>query len=226
LWDAYAWCDEVLIESDPHEILPFLPLTNHASMLDYVSLARWQTISDLLADAGADPAQVCGWKPWAVLLTLEAALQRYAPGVEAQFMQAAAKHDKPVYMLETGASVADLLDQVPVEVVTRYIADILDEPDQARRRARQLHDGWSQRSLAAMYVVARETPVFQNPALNNAILGERNRRWLPRLKQALQSPRRALVVVGALHLCGPDSVPALLADAGYCLHHELPAPVC
>ncbi|MDO9713874.1 TraB/GumN family protein [Paracraurococcus lichenis] len=46
------------------------------------------------------------------------------------------------------------------------------------------------------------------------MLTERNLRWLPRLEPFLKEGK-AVVVVGAAHLCGPTGVPALLRQRGY-----------
>lgn len=218
VWDAYAWSEEVVIESNPPEILPYLPLTDGTTLAQYISAAHWQSLQETVGRAGVAAEQLLQWKPWAALLTLEAALQAYAPGVEVQFLARA--QEKPIYMLEHGADIARLLDQVPVKIITDYLISLLDDPEPACARARQLHQGWLQRDLAAMYEVARETPMFQVPALRHAILGERNRAWMPRLRLALQAPRRTLVVVGALHLCGPDNLRELLEAEGYQLLEE------
>jgi uncharacterized protein YbaP (TraB family) len=172
---------------------------------------------------GIPAAQFATWKPWAALLAMEAALQPYAPGVETQFLSSARTQGKPTYTLETGASIAALLDRVPPEVIVAYMTRVLDAPDLACRRIRQLHQGWLERSLAAMYEAARETPVFQNPALKQAVLTGRNLAWMPRLRLALQSPRNTLIVVGALHLCGADSIWALLEQEGHTLVEETAA---
>ena len=39
--------------------------------------------------------------------------------------------------------------------------------------------------------------------------------WIPKIESALQSGRSTMVVVGALHCCGPNSVLALLQRRGY-----------
>ncbi len=46
----------------------------------------------------------------------------------------------------------------------------------------------------------------QFPGLYETIVTKRNSAWVPALERMLADGRRRLVVVGALHLVGPDSV--------------------
>ena len=53
------------------------------------------------------------------------------------------------------------------------------------------------------------------PGLYDSLVVDRNRRWIAPLEQYLRERRRYLVVVGALHLVGPDNVVTLLEQRGY-----------
>jgi uncharacterized protein YbaP (TraB family) len=59
--------------------------------------------------------------------------------------------------------------------------------------------------------IANESPMFNLPGIRHAILDARNRAWAARLTDSLSRPERTLVVVGALHLCGPDNLIDCLA---------------
>jgi uncharacterized protein len=54
--------------------------------------------------------------------------------------------------------------------------------------------------------VAAESPIFSLPGIRSAILDARNCAWAPRVRETLDTPKRTLVVVGALHLCGPGNL--------------------
>ena len=47
------------------------------------------------------------------------------------------------------------------------------------------------------------------------LLDRRNARWVPRIETAIKSGRPTLVVAGALHFAGPNSVIVLLQRRGY-----------
>jgi uncharacterized protein YbaP (TraB family) len=53
-----------------------------------------------------------------------------------------------------------------------------------------------------------------NPELRDTLLRQRNQRWAAWIQRRLQRPGTVFVAVGAGHLAGGDSVPAMLAEAG------------
>jgi uncharacterized protein YbaP (TraB family) len=53
------------------------------------------------------------------------------------------------------------------------------------------------------------------PDLYRPLTVDRNRKWLPRIEQLLNERQDYLVVVGALHLVGRQSVIDLLERKGY-----------
>jgi uncharacterized protein len=60
------------------------------------------------------------------------------------------------------------------------------------------------------------TPFVKDyPDIYQQLLVTRNALWLPQIEQMLQSAEVELVLVGALHLAGKDSVLSQLANNGY-----------
>jgi uncharacterized protein YbaP (TraB family) len=55
------------------------------------------------------------------------------------------------------------------------------------------------------------------PGLYETLVTKRNTAWVPQLERMLTDGRRYLVVVGALHLVGPDSVIELLEKRGHAI---------
>jgi len=53
------------------------------------------------------------------------------------------------------------------------------------------------------------------PALYKRLLTDRNRAWVPAVEKLLQGDRDAIVIVGAGHLVGKESVVELLARKGF-----------
>jgi uncharacterized protein YbaP (TraB family) len=53
------------------------------------------------------------------------------------------------------------------------------------------------------------------PQLYQRLLVERNKNWMPKLEALFARRSRALVVVGAAHLVGPDGLLAMLRSKGY-----------
>ena len=53
------------------------------------------------------------------------------------------------------------------------------------------------------------------PGLYDELVTKRNNAWVPTLERLLADGHRHLVVVGALHLVGPDNVIELLRERGH-----------
>jgi len=78
----------------------------------------------------------------------------------------------------------------------------------------EMIDAWRSGELDALAdTLMDEFAAF--PALYDALVVERNHSWLDVLATYLEGPQRHLVVVGALHLVGPDSVLELLTARGF-----------
>jgi uncharacterized protein YbaP (TraB family) len=75
-----------------------------------------------------------------------------------------------------------------------------------------MHAAWLHGDLRAVQQIAVESPMFNLPGIREAILHTRNRAWAARVKALLGRPERTLVVVGALHLCGPGNLIECLAQ--------------
>jgi uncharacterized protein len=54
----------------------------------------------------------------------------------------------------------------------------------------------------------------RDPALYQSLLGERNRKWVPKIEALLNEDRNYLVIVGTGHLVGKGSVIELLKKDG------------
>ncbi len=52
------------------------------------------------------------------------------------------------------------------------------------------------------------------PALRKRILKDRHDKWLPQIEKMIADGRTHMIIVGAAHLVGPDSVIAMLRAKG------------
>jgi uncharacterized protein YbaP (TraB family) len=55
----------------------------------------------------------------------------------------------------------------------------------------------------------------KHPDLRDKLLTQRNKRWVSGIEALLKEDKNVLVIVGAGHLVGPDSLVDLLQDKGY-----------
>jgi uncharacterized protein YbaP (TraB family) len=107
--------------------------------------------------------------------------------------------------------VAAALETIPLEAVGAALGLLMADREEPQRTLERMHDAWLDGDLQAVQRIAVESPMFNLPGIRHAILDARNRAWAARLKERLHERERTLVVVGALHLCGPGNLIECLA---------------
>jgi uncharacterized protein YbaP (TraB family) len=211
--EAYDWAEALVFESDPPTILPFLKAASQrgADQLEpFVSTETWRQLHACwLTDGPLAP--FAGLRPWAALIVAPTLFQQVVEGVEPRMMRSALAQSKPYEYLETADDVAAALESIPLEALGAALDLLMADRDEPQRTLERMHAAWLGGDLDAVQQVAVESPMFNLPGIREAILERRNRAWAARLAQRTGRPQRTLVVVGALHLCGPGNLIDCLA---------------
>ncbi|MCJ7453436.1 MAG: TraB/GumN family protein [Steroidobacteraceae bacterium] len=179
----------------------------------------YTSINERAQESGIDLEALDAFAPWFVaiaLLDLELAKRGFSPefGIEQTLAARAIEQHKPIEGLETAAQQFQMLASMPLAQQKRFLVMTLDESAQLDRELEALLRAWrtgDTEALAAL--LAGEYEDF--PDLYRRLTVERNRAWVGRLADLLDDRDDYLVVVGALHLVGPDSVVDLLRQRGY-----------
>ncbi|WP_447755169.1 TraB/GumN family protein [Sphingopyxis fribergensis] len=130
-------------------------------------------------------------------------------GLTAQFKAAG----KPVGGLETAQAQLMLFETLDAATQRILLTRAAERSDNAVAEVRALTAAWSRGDVAALDKVINED-VDAVPAARKAILTDRNRRWSAWVQKRLEQPGTVLMAVGAGHLVGSDSVPAMLEAEG------------
>ena len=80
---------------------------------------------------------------------------------------------------------------------------------------KKLLDAWLNGDVGAIRREALEPMLKEAPGEYRALVADRNKRWIGPIEQRLSGQGEAVMVVGAGHLVGPDSVVALLRRDGF-----------
>lgn len=206
--EAYDWAEALLFESDPPTILPFLkaaPQSGADQLQPLVSTDAWNQLHAVWPAEGP-LAPLVDLRPWAALVVAPTLFQQVVEGVEPRMLRSALTQGKPYEYLETAEEVAASLESIPLEAVGTALGMLMSDLDEPQRTLERMHTAWLHGDLQAVYQIAVESPMFNLPGIRHAILDARNRAWAARLKERLMRPERTLVVVGALHLCGPGNL--------------------
>ena len=177
---------------------------------------------EMAADArreGVDLALFDPFAPWfvATLLIQKSLMELgFDPelGVEQRLARRAVEDDKSIDGLETPAEQFAIFARLTAAQQREFLRSTLEDLEDAEEDADELLDAWrrgDEAELARLLIEAQA----QSPELYGPLTVDRNRAWVDDLEALLDDRDDYLVVVGALHLVGPDSVVDLLRTRGH-----------
>ena len=202
---AFDWAEALVFESDAQAILPFLKREGGQSLEHALPQEVWRRLDASWPSAGV-LAPLGELRPWAAMMAAPTLCQRVVEGVEPRMLREAATQAKPYRYLETAEEVVASLESIPLSAICTGLELLLADLAEPQRTLERMQAAWLQGDLQAIYDVAAESPIFSLPGIRSAILDARNCAWAPRVRETLDTPKRTLVVVGALHLCGPGNL--------------------
>lgn len=184
--------------------------------------ATRERLQTLVAASGGSLQALEPLEPWAVNLGLVLGVTqqlgfRADLGLDRQLMARAAAAGKPTAGLETLDAQMQALDAAPLDEQVRALDEFVQDPRKAVQQVQDLHAWWRAGDVAALDAHMREDLQRKSPQTYRLLDVQRNLAWLPQLEARLQAPGSGttLVVVGALHLLGPDGLVELLRAKGY-----------
>jgi uncharacterized protein YbaP (TraB family) len=161
------------------------------------------------------------YEPWFVGLMISLSeMQRdgFDPGqgLDQQLIARAAQARKRTMGLETGASQIAVLDGMSPEEQKQSLSEALDDAED-HKAMDDLHDKWRRGDAAALESMLTVDFRKQYASLYQRINVDRNNAWIPKLRALLDDEHKddALVVVGTMHLLGPDGLVSQLRAKGY-----------
>ena len=170
-----------------------------------------------IAPLGVPAGAFDAFEPWLAGLTYSVlAIQQSGAsmdgGVDAHLFARTKADGKEVVPFETVELQTAAFDDLPTDVQVAFLMASLDDADPAETFA-DMVDAWSTGDDEALADLMNEG--MTEPALFEALLVNRNRAWVPQIVSLLARDRDALVVVGAGHLVGAQSVVEMLQEEGY-----------
>jgi len=135
-------------------------------------------------------------------------------GVDMHYYQRARKDGKRIESLETVESQMGVLAGMNDRAQDKFLAQTLQELNQASRMASDMLTLWQSGRTEALHRLLFET-IDRYPEIRERMLVRRNQDWLGKIEDLIRRREAALVIVGAMHLIGPDSVVDLLQRRGF-----------
>lgn len=184
------------------------------SIADEISKETYQLLRTTLSRKIGQPTALDSYKPYLVGITLAALeLQRlgFQPkdGVDQYFSAKATKDKKQKLPLETIEEQMRLFSALSKPDQEAFLKSSLTEMDQMEKFFQEILTAWKKGDSDGLNELLMES-MKDYPELVKRFLTDRNKRWIPEFEKLLQGDKDALVVVGAAHLVGTDSVIELL----------------
>ena len=169
-----------------------------------------------LGDAGGP---LMRFKPWMLAIALqgmELMKAGFDPslGLDQHFYEEAKAGSMTVQGLETVDYQISRFDDMTMAQQDRLLAQTLKELETETAAVGKLGESWKAGDVAAIERIAL-ADLKSDPMMYQRLLVERNRNWVPKIEALFARRGRALVVVGAAHLVGPDGLIAMLRAKGY-----------
>lgn len=227
---AFADAETVLFEIPPEAMQSpdtaskFVAAAAYAGGKDLkqvLSPAAYEKLDQLVAAAGG-AATMNAFEPWFVSTAITVgAMQQlgFKPefGLDQALMTRAAKEGKPTGGLETIDAQLAALDGSPMVEQVAGLEEFIDDPAGTMRDLMKLHTQWRAGDVEGLNNDMLEEMIRKAPQTYHLVNVARNNAWLPKIEARLTQSKSddTLVVVGALHLIGPDGVVEKLRAKGY-----------
>jgi hypothetical protein len=134
-------------------------------------------------------------------------------GVEMYFLARARADGKRIAGLETLQDQLALFEGLSPNEQAEYLISSLEQARELPKDVDDMVRAW-QRGDARWFDTQLKSELGRDPALYEAVLAARNRKWAPKIEALLNEDANTLVIVGTGHLVGRGSVLDLLRKDG------------
>jgi len=187
-------------------------------LADVIDADAYRLVTQHMSALGVDVKALEHFEPWFLALTvLDIGMRKlgFQPdrGVEQYVLARARGAGKEIVGLETLEFQIGLFDALPPEQQQAMLEQTLDEIDEGAEVLSKMVAAWRAGELESLRSELLED-FGDFPGLYEKLVTDRNNAWVPKLERLLTDGQHHLVVVGALHLVGPDNVIELLEERG------------
>ena len=223
---AFKDSDELWLETSPygdeaklqklvlkHGFDPQHPLSGKLSGGDWTKVQS-------AAELGGLPVQaVESMRPWLAAITLVVApmlKEGYDPkqGADKQLEDSAKAGNKIVKTFETPEQQLMFFSSLPEGTQVDFLVQSLDEIEAGPKYVDRMADAWLSGDTATIEAMTLDQ-MKRAPELYDALIVRRNLDWCDQIATIMKSAGTSFIAVGAGHLVGNQSVPAILAERGF-----------
>lgn len=225
---AYQAADKLVFETDMaaisspefgQKMMSEMMYSDGTTIDKVLSPDTYQALAVHLSSRKMPMQAFASYKPSLVAVSLTfielQAMGYTSEGVDQFYSSKAVKEGKTQTWLETPdeqlAFIANMGSDDPSAMIDYTLKDIKKMPEMFG----QLHSTWLKGDMQGMADIGIVPFKTDYPSIYEDILVTRNNNWFPKIVEMLNDQPIEFILVGALHLSGPDSVLAKLAAQGY-----------
>lgn len=196
---------------------------------DHLKPETLKKFKALLDDAGLPYGMVKSMQPFmatTMLSMVELQKLGYGPenGVDSHIDKRARKAKKTVKGLEGMDFYTKLFPSLPHDEQVAMLEQGIDDFDSLEKEFKEMMTHWRAGNAEHMEAFMKKG-MAGIEAIENKLLYDRNKAWIPKLTAFHKEHDDVMVVVGAAHLVGEDSVCELLEKEGFTIQQAgVPAP--
>ena len=176
-------------------------------------------LSQYLSERNIPISNMLRFKPGMVAISLSLLeLQKLgftSVGVDQYYADKAAEQGLPLGWLETPEQQLEFLVNMGGEDESTMIDYALRDAGKLPEMINSLRDSWRSGDMQTMSRISIDEFKADYPQIYQELLVTRNNNWLPQITAMLADDTVEFILVGAMHLAGPDSVLNKLAAQGY-----------
>lgn len=225
--EAYSNSDIVTTELDMQEMnnpengmkmQKALMYQDEKTLSSVLSEDVYHKLDSVAKTLGVNIKMMDKFKPSMAIITLTfQSLQNLgvtSEGVDAHFTQKAQKDGKPMLFLETFDQQLAFIESMGKGNADEFVLYSIEDIKNNEAEFLRLIEQWKNGNQELMLEQLNEFRA-QYPDVYKTLLLERNNSWMLQLEKYLETPEIEFVVVGAMHLMGPDGLLQQLEEKGY-----------
>jgi hypothetical protein len=210
--------EEMNSEQVQTEMLASATLPDGKTLPEVMGQERYARAAALAHEVGVDLSMFDQFAPWfaaEAISQLQLAQLGFQPqaGVEMYFLDRARGDGKSVAGLETVHDQISLFENMTMDTQADYLMSNLEQAHDLPKEVDSMVRAW-QHGDSQWFAAELQTEFGRDSRLYQAVLGARNRKWVPQIEALLNEDRNYLVIVGTGHLAGRGSVIELLKQDG------------
>lgn len=226
---AFAQADEIYFETDlsvagdpgfQMQMMQVLLLDDGQTLEKLLKPETYSALKSYLKERGLPLQQFARFTPTGVSLTLtvvELSKMGMVPelGVDQTYYARAQNENKPTGALETPEEQLAYLAGLGEDQADQLILSTLEQLDALDQQISTMKAAWLTGDMQAMDELGNEMMRDDFPAAYQALIVERNQNWMEDINQMLADDDTEMVLVGTLHMAGPDGLLARLKGLGF-----------